>query len=384
MSNKRAVCLVSFDFPPLEGGISRLCAAIVDELVEQDESVSVISREVPVSKQAFESPKTNEYRVSAKRGNAEWELFKRLRRYHRDDVVITGVWYPEALIAKLAGCRHIAILAHGNDVMLGTPSLKNRILSWLRKKILSNVDLVIANSHYTAALVNEQASAKVEVATLGVDSERFSPLNAEQKLSARKLFSLPEDQFLILTTSRVQAYKGHDVVLKAIANLPLTIKSKVHYAIAGRGEYLPELKAHAKDLGIESQVTFLGFVEESDLATLYGCVDSFIMCTREEKAAKQVEGFGLVFLEAQASGTLAIGTRQGGIVDAIEDNNGGFLIERDDDVILTQHIEALVTSPETCREQGVKARKRVEQKATWQHYGQRVAALLEQYFGGKK
>jgi phosphatidylinositol alpha-1,6-mannosyltransferase len=107
------------------------------------------------------------------------------------------------------------------------------------------------------------------------------------------------------------------------------------------------------------------------------------MCTREQKAAKQVEGFGLAFLEAQACGTVTIGTRQGGIVDAIEDNNGGFLIDRDDDASLTRQIEELVKSPSLCKEQGVMARQRIEKEATWQHYGQRVATLLNQYFGDK-
>ena len=383
MNNKPSVCLVSFDFPPLEGGISRLCAAIVDELVQRGIPVSVISREVKTSESAFESPKATEFRVAAQRGKAEWELFNRLRRFHRDDIVLTGVWYLEALMAKLAGCRRVAVLAHGNEIMKGAPSVKNRILNSLRETILCSADLVVANSHYTADLVNAQVDAAVEVATLGVDHQRFVPLTALQKISARQHFGLPENRFLILTTSRVEAYKGHDVVLKAIANLPQAIKSTVHYCIAGRGEHLAELKVQASALAIQSQVTFLGFVEESDLATLYGCADSFIMCTREQKAAKQVEGFGLAFLEAQACGTVTIGTRQGGIVDAIEDNNGGFLIDRDDDASLTRQIEELVKSPSLCKEQGVMARQRIEKEATWQHYGQRVATLLNQYFGDK-
>lgn len=380
---ERPVCMLSFDFPPLEGGISRLCAAIVDELVSQGRAVSVVSREVEAGKQAFASPKTPEFRVSSKRGKAEWQLFRQLRRQHRDDLIITGVWYPEALIARLAGCRHIAVLAHGNDVMLGKPSFKNRLLTWVRKRIFASVDLIIANSHYTADIVRQQTSTPVKVETLGVDANRFTPITAEATAAVRESFGLPNDKFLMLTTSRVQAYKGHDVVLNAIASLADNVKSNVHYAIAGRGEHLSELQAIAARLGLSQQVTFLGFVEEADLAKLYGCVDAFVMCTREEKAAKQVEGFGLVFLEAQASGTVAIGTRQGGIVDAIADENGGYLIERDDSTALATLITTLQSDSSLCETQGKKARARVEAEATWQHYGQRVTALLNEFFGGK-
>ncbi len=371
------MCLVSFDYPPLEGGISRLCAAIVDNWVEQGKKVSVISREVSSQPPAFAAPKTAEYRVPAKRGRAEWQLFKRLRRYHREDIVVTGVWYPEALIARLAGCKHIVVLAHGNEVMLGRPTLKNRLLSLARRWLLKRAQLVIANSHYTGDLVAQQTKTTVKVATLGVDEERFQPLPMEQRLAARRAFSIPTEKFVLLTTSRVQAYKGHDVVLRALARLNDEVREKVHYAIAGRGEHLAALQQLVLELDLANCVQFLGFVDDDKLPALYASVDVFTMCTREEKAAKQVEGFGLVFLEAQACGTPAIGVRQGGIVDAIEENRGGFLLARDDSQALAELIERLLAQPDLLMQQRQLARQRVENSTTWTHYGQRVSEILQ-------
>ncbi|WP_100644241.1 glycosyltransferase family 4 protein [Alteromonas facilis] len=376
---KKPICLVSFDYPPLEGGISRLCAAIVERLVAQEHPVSVVSREHAEATSAFVIPHTNEYRVPAKRGKAEWQLFKRLRRYHRDDLIITGVWYPEALIARLAGCKNIVVLAHGNEVMAGRPTWKNRLLSTARRWLFDHVRLIIANSHYTGELVSAQTQTPVEVATLGVDEKRFVPLEPEQRQQARQRFKLPQDKFVVLTTSRVQAYKGHDVVLKALAEIPEDERTSLHYAIAGRGEHLANLQQLTEELGLTSQVSFLGFVEENDLASLYGCVDVFAMCTREEKENKQVEGFGLVFLEAQACGTPAIGVKQGGITDAIVDQRGGYLIERDDQFALADILRLLVQEPSILAKQQTLARERVEAEATWDHYGQRVSEILARY-----
>ena len=378
---KKCVCMVSFDYPPLEGGISRLCAAIVDDLRLRNHRVEVISRQTKAQHQAFQVPKTPEFRVAPKRFKADWQLFKRLRKYHRHDIVITGVWYPEALIAWLAGCRHIAILAHGNDIMHGQSTVKNRLLSWVRKRVFKHADVVIANSRYTGDLVAAQTQTPIAVATLGVDEQRFTPVDTDGIAQLRQHFGFPQDKFIALTTSRIQAYKGHDTVLAAVRDLPAESRANMLYVIAGRGEHMKSLQFMAAEYGITEQVRFLGFVDEADLANLYACVDAFVMCTREEAGAKQVEGFGLVFLEAQASGTLAIGTRQGGIVDAVDDQNGGYLIERDDVVALAMRLDDLINHPETVQQQSEFARQRVEQSTTWRHYGDRVNHILEQYFG---
>lgn len=377
----QSVCLVSFDYPPLEGGISRLCAAIVEEMLTQGKSVSVISREVDASKHAFCAPQTTEFRVSPKRGKAEWQLFKRLRKHHRNDLIITGVWYPEALIARLAGCKRLVVLAHGNDVMFGRNSVKNRVLNTLRRWVFGNAQLLIANSHYTGKLVEQQTSTPVAVAPLGVDHKRFQPLTNSDLQSVRERYDVSENDLMLLTTSRVQAYKGHDVVLEALARLPEPLRRQCRYRVAGRGEHLDALKALTQSLGLTDIVTFLGFVEEDDLPALYAAADVFVMCTREQTQDKQVEGFGLVFLEAQSSGTPAIGAMQGGIPDAIEQGNGGFLIQRDDVEALATQLEVFLTDRVQLQQQSDKARKRVIESATWHHYGQRVATILEQHLG---
>ena len=142
----------------------------------------------------------------------------------------------------------------------------------------------------------------------------------------------------------------------------------IQYLVAGRGPDLPALRDLAKELGVEGQVRWLGFLPESMLPGLYRASNLFVMCTRESPEAREVEGFGLVFLEAQACGTPVIGTHAGGIPDAVEDGRGGWLIAQDDVQALTRHLRHLVRAPQDYAEAGRVARTRVERAHTWKHY----------------
>lgn len=366
--------MFSYDYPPLEGGISRLCVAIVEALKQQGKAVEVLTVARTLAA-GFIAPAVLEFRVPFKRGQRELLSWQRLRKLDSDTVVITDVWHPEAVLCKLAGVKNLVVLAHGNDVMKGAPTIKNRVLTFLRKRILESARLVICNSQYTEEVVKQTAPKANTVAIpLGVDEQLFKP--ATDKALLRRELNLPLDKKLVLTTSRVNAYKAHDVIIKALAQLPDSVRDQLQYVVAGRGDYLPELKRLAENLGVAQAINWLGFVADDQLPKLYQSVDLFALCTREEKAQKAVEGFGLVFLEAQACGIPAIGSNQGGIPDAIKQGNGGWLIERDDHIELSRYLASLVSEPERFVMEGQKARLRVEKEATWQHYGEKVADAL--------
>ncbi len=367
--------MFSYDYPPSEGGISRLCVAIVDELIKLNLEVKALTT-VKNTKQGFTPPDIPEIRVPYKRGIRELVSWRKLLKVPKKTVVIVDVWFPEALIAMLAGHRNIVVLAHGNDVMKGKETIKNSLLNIARKYVLEHVSLVICNSQYTQKIVLDTAPKANTIAIpLGVDELRFFP--EKTPLRVRKNFKLPIEKKIILTVSRLNAYKAHDVVLKAIASLPANIREQIHYVVAGRGEHLQALIDLSKQLNIYDCVTWLGFVGEQQLTELYQAADLFVLCTREEKEAKAVEGFGLVFLEAQATGIPVIGSNQGGIPDAIDHTNGGFIISRDNITGLAEYFVKLVEQPEIFEKQGQLARDRVVKNCTWQHYGQQVLSAVK-------
>ncbi len=143
------------------------------------------------------------------------------------------------------------------------------------------------------------------------------------------------------------------------------------------GPHQGGLERQVTELGLAEQVRFLGFVPEDDLPDLYRASDLFLLCSREVIEHQEGEGFGLVFLEAQACGTPVIGTRTGGIPDAVKEGEGGWLIGQDDSAMLARILSSLADDPEPFRKAGQEARKRVERECTWEHYMRRFTSALE-------
>jgi phosphatidylinositol alpha-1,6-mannosyltransferase len=241
--------------------------------------------------------------------------------------------------------------------------------------VLESASAVVAISRYTSDLVRLVApQAQTEFVPLAVDEALFSP---EDRGDARRCWGLSNSVTVLLSVSRIQRFKGHDTVLQAIAMLPPKQRENLVYVVAGKGHAEKELRDLADDLDVADNVRWLGFVPEQQLPSLYRAADLFVLCTREEPGIRAVEGFGLVFLEAQSCGVPAIGTDCGGIPDAVEDGNGGWLVPPGDSEALAELLGRLVVSPGEIREMGELARNRVLNGFTWQQYARRLLVALE-------
>jgi phosphatidylinositol alpha-1,6-mannosyltransferase len=278
------------------------------------------------------------------------------------------------LIAHLAGVRPLVVLAHGAELLPPVDRWRRPFWNALQRFVLENADLVIANSEYTHQLASSVApKAHIETIRLAVDSDRFAPGDRD---AAKTRFGVAGKRVLC-TVSRIHHYKAHDTVLRAIASLTPDEREQLVYLVVGTGPYETELKKQVIELGIESQVRWLGFVSEEVLPQVYWASDLFVLCTRDAPEERAVEGFGLVFLEAQSCGTPVVGTRNGGIPAAIRDGKGGWLIDQDDSQQLADIIRELVRSPESFRTAGTRARQRILNENTWECYGQRFTSALQ-------
>jgi len=173
-------------------------------------------------------------------------------------------------------------------------------------------------------------------------------------------------------------FKGHDFILKTFENLPIEVRNKITWHIAGTGPYLEEFKKIIDVSPIKSQVHIYGFISDEELPSFYNTKDVFILATREEETSNQVEGFGLVFLEAQSCGIPAIGTKTGGISDAIEEDNGGWLFEQDNAEALTNILTKIIENPSHIKQQGIKARVRVLAQSTWKGYCNQLYKIISE------
>jgi phosphatidylinositol alpha-1,6-mannosyltransferase len=284
------------------------------------------------------------------------------------------LWYPDGLLAQVAGARPRVILAHGSELMPSKARWRRDIWRRLLRRVCEAADLVVANSEYTRKLVLEKAPRANAVAIpLAVDHERFCPGDGEK---AKRQFGVA-NKVVLSTVARLHAFKGHDVVLRAIAASSERTRRDMVYLIAGKGPHQSELERQVAELGLTEQVRFLGFVAEDELPDLYRASDLFLLCTREVVERQEVDGFGLVFLEAQACGTPVIGTRTGGIPDAVKEGEGGWLIEEDDAAALSMLLSQLVDDPTLFVATGKRGRERVERECTWENYVRRFVGALE-------
>ena len=362
-SNKH-IFIVTYDYPPSNGGIARLCFELKKYLEKKGLNVTVIC---PQSTSTDAEEDNNVVRLHGRRGILELRTLKYLRKKTvPGDIVITGNYHPEGMLSLLSN-RETYILAHGAEYLAGKSFFRRCIWPTYRRFILRNASCVIANSHYTETLVKHcSPNAKTIAIPLAVDAIHFRPTCEKYKDGLLHLCSI----------SRLEKFKGHDFIIRTIASLPAKYKQQVRLHLGGKGKYKSALERMVTDLGLSDIVSFEGFIDDNKLCDFYSASHIFILCTREEADNRNVEVYGLVFAEAQACGTAVIGTRTGGIPDAVEENNGGWLIHQDAHEELENLLIKLIDDKSLAINEGRNARRRIEAKITWEHYVDQICDVI--------
>jgi phosphatidylinositol alpha-1,6-mannosyltransferase len=249
----------------------------------------------------------------------------RIRRAYGIDVVCVGELTSGSWIGlfcqRWLGCRMVSYI-HGEEV---TTVSRYRFFGHSRRRYLHAADAVVAVSRFTRqALIDLMGvdPSKIELIENGVDTERFTPGPKNPALLAR--YGLSGKQLLV-TVGRLVERKGIDMTLRALPEV-LDQLPDVHYLIVGDGEYRPTLERIVRELGLQGNVTFAGRVPHGELADHYRLGDVFVMPNRELED-HDTEGFGLVFLEANACGKAVIAGRAGGAVEAVRDGENGRLVD---------------------------------------------------------
>jgi phosphatidylinositol alpha-1,6-mannosyltransferase len=191
----------------------------------------------------------------------------------------------------------------------------------------------------------------------------------------RKRFGLPEAAPLVLGVSRLVPRKGFDVLIDAVARLDRSSLEPVHLALAGRGRDSGRLARRAARAGLGERFHLLGRVADEDLPSLYATADVFAMCCRERWGGLEAEGFGIVFLEAAASGVPAVAGNSGGAWEAVDDGSTGFVVDPLDAGAVAAPLERLLADPTLRRSMGAAARTRAEQHFAYDTLAARLVPL---------
>jgi len=264
------------------------------------------------------------------------------------------------------------VYAHGNEILAAMKA------SWPKLRLtLKQADRVLANSHFTAGLLAQigVAPERIELVYPGCDINHFRPITPQEELKKKLLGTRCKDRVL-LTVGGLVARKGHDMVIRALPHVLESVPD-ITYLIVGDGPYRAQLESLCMSMGVRERVIFAGQMPEEDLPGMYAISDVFVMPSRENLEACDVEGFGMVFLEASACGKPVVGGLSGGIPDAIVDGVTGFLVDPDSPGDVAKAVKRLLGDRDLAADMGKQGHMRIVRDFNWPRIGAQIKEVLE-------
>lgn len=344
--NKK-VLIVTSEFPPQPGGIGNHAYYLARYLCKSGFLVSVIA-----DQRAKDNSEENHFdsklpftviRIKLTQWRLPMYLMRIVRTFRHiwlsDFVIATGKFslWNVAFCTRFLRRSNMAII-HGSEVNFKSVAPRIAINMALKK-----FNTIVAVSSFTKDLVSH-LNRDIQVIPNGIENKKW-------QLTKNVNTSLGGTPNLI-TVGRVSDRKGQ---LQVIEHLPNLIKTfpKLHYHCVGIPSQAEAFLKVAKSLGVDSYITFHGAINNSDLKELLCLADIFIMLSKETQNG-DVEGFGIAILEANAIGIPAIGSKNCGIVDAIDDGNTGCLVDYNNTNDLINAFNTILTSKTTFKNNAIK------------------------------
>lgn len=273
--------------------------------------------------------------------------------------------------------RGLGVLVDGDTAQGEEPELRVRSEMFLGRQ----ADAVIANSSAEATVLIDDVGVPADrtwIIPPGVDLALFAPTSAEAQGDVRRMLGLEHDRPLVVIAGRVQPLKGHELALRALAELNALRGWAPVLVVAGEatpgGEgFVARLHELASELGVAGDVRFVGALHRDTLAGLLAAASVTIVPSFSET-------FGLVALESAAAGTPVIAYNAGGLAEAVEDGVSGVLLGTRDPRQWAIEISALLDNDERRSQLGLSARAYAE-RFTW---GSAAASLLGVYAGTQR
>ena len=369
--------LLTYDFPPMGGGIARWmgelakrypAGSLVVSTGEQPNSAVIDS----VFPNRIDRLPVSSRRLRTIQGLTLWS--RRVAGLARS-VGAEYIWcgnvkpaaYPARWVAARLGIPY-GIMVVGSDLLILQHQIKRSLLKRrAARALLGSASVLVAISRWTADLCRtllqqlqiEMAPDLIRTIPLGTDPVFFRPGLDTREVRAR--YGLGQRRWL-LSVARLVPYKGVDTGLRVLAELRQD-HPDLGYAVVGSGEQLPELNAMARALGLEDRVRFLTDVSDRDLPALYNCAEIYLGLSRSTEL--DVEGFGLSLVEASACGVPVVAARSGGIPDAVREGETGLLVDAERPELVAEAVRLLLRDSEMTRRLGVGGRKAVESFYNW-------------------
>jgi phosphatidylinositol alpha-1,6-mannosyltransferase len=381
MSETKKILCITNDFGPRAGGIE----TFIIGLIERAQVGSII---VYTSQQGdtheYDQKWLRDFGVEVIRDKSKVLLpslrvsrsLQSLIRERGIEKAFFGAAAPLGLLShslRRAGVKKIVALTHGHEVWWS----KLWPFTWAMKRIGSGVDTLTYLGDFTrnaisASLRESDAAAMVRIAP-GIDTEHFAPDATAHEL--KRELDL-EDKRVIVSVGRLVHRKGQDTLVES---LPLILKQypDAHLLFVGVGPHLEYIHKRAIQLGVLSHISFVGRVQYSELPRFISVGEIFAMPSRSRLAGLEVEGLGIVYLEASACELPVVGGLSGGAPDAVLEGETGYSVDGLDPAAVAGAVNALLADPVGAKAMGKRGRQWIIDEWEWRHWSARFNALFQ-------
>ncbi len=369
------VLWVTNDLPPRTGGIQQFVGNLLRRVHPETTVVVGPGGDVGVeAADAGERHRTVRAPGAVLPTPAILQLVLDVARTHRPEVIVLGAAWP---LGELAGpLRHhlgvpVVALTHGLEAGMAGAGLGHLIARASR-----HLDAATTISGFTARrLEGHLRAGVVREVPPGVDVERFTPTVAGAGI--RRRFGVPEDAVVVGCVSRLVSRKGQDALLEAWPEVARR-HPRAWLLLVGEGPLERRLRHRIEALGGDARAVLAGPVAWDELPATYAALDVFAMPCRTRWAGLDVEGLGIVYLEAQAAGVPVIAGRSGGAPETVRDPRAGEVVDGRDGHALTAALEGWIADPQRRAAARGPARSSVVGTYSWTVIAEGFAALLDE------
>lgn len=376
-----AILLVTNDFPPALGGIQSYLRDFVGEVVSRTSADNII---VFASTQDAEAAEAHDagvpYTVIRWPRSvmlptpATARALARIIKNHDIDTVWFGAAAPLALMApaaRRAGAERIVSTTHGHEVGWSMLPGARQVLRLIGR----SSDVVTYVSEYTRRRFTTAFGPHPRFVPVpsGVDTCFFHPADENQKAQTRARFGYG-DAPLVAVASRLVPRKGQDELIRAWPSVLAAVPG-ARLAVIGDGRYGDTLRGIAEVHGVKDSVCFHGSLTREDMRDLVAAADVFAMPARTRGGGLDVEGLGIVYLEAQSCAVPVVAGRSGGAPETVTPETG-VVVDGNDTSAVASAVIQLLLDPAKRRRMGRAGRAHVKEKFSWGALGDRLLQVL--------
>jgi phosphatidylinositol alpha-1,6-mannosyltransferase len=370
---------ITNDFGPRAGGIETFVHGLIERLPKGSVIVYTSAQQ---NSAAFDAKWLHEYGVEVIRDRSKILLptprvirvCQKLIRNRKLTKVAFGAAAPLGVMARAmrsAGAQKIVALTHGHEVWWA----KVPPFSFAIRFMSRNIDAITYLGNYTRgeiskALSQSEVSKLVQIAP-GIDVDHFVPTDSS-KLRAELGLT---NKSVIISVGRLVHRKGQDKLIAALPEIKAAVPN-VHLVLVGVGPHQDYLEKLALKLNVSECVTFIGRIDYAKLPNYLCLGDVFAMPSRSRFFGLEVEGLGIVYLEASACGLPVVGGKSGGAPDAVLIGETGLVVDGTKPVEIAGACIELLNNPELSALMGATGRAWIIENWRWDIWATKYAALL--------